>query len=91
MRSLALILQQMANLVGDHMQEHGIKFIRNSIPKRVEKLKDGRLEVIYDSYEWGEEHSDVYDTVVMAVGKMLFISDLIWFQTLLDHFTRSLY
>jgi len=61
--------QQMANLIGDHMQEHGIKFIQNSIPKQVEKLKDGRLEVIYDSYEWGEQHSDIYDTVVMAVGR----------------------
>ena len=52
------------------MQEHGINFIRNSIPKRVEKLNDGRLNVIFDSYEWGEEHSDVFDTVVMAVGKI---------------------
>ena len=60
----------MANLIGDHMQAHGINFIRNSIPKRVEKLNDGKLEVIYDSYEWGEEHADVYDTVVLAVGKM---------------------
>ena len=61
------------------MQGHGIKFIQNSIPKQVEKLKDDRLEVIYDSYEWGEQHSDIYDTVVMAVGEMLFISDLICF------------
>ena len=60
----------MANLIGDHMQAHGINFIRNSIPKRVEKLDHGRLEVTFDSYEWGEEHSDVFDTVVMAVGKM---------------------
>ena len=53
------------------MEQNGIKFIRNSVPKRVEKMNDGRLEVIYDSYEWGEEHSDVFDTVILAVGKIL--------------------
>ena len=56
------------------MQDHGIKFIRNSVPKRVEKLEDGRLQVTYDSYEWGEEHSDIFDTVIMAVGMFIRVS-----------------
>lgn len=59
----------MANLIGEHMESSGIKFIRHSVPKRIEKMHDGKLEVTYDNYEWGEEHSDVYDTVVMAIGE----------------------
>lgn len=61
----------MASLIGENMEASGIKFITNSIPKRIVKLEDGRIEVFYDSYEWGEEHSNVYDTVVMAVGEIL--------------------
>ena len=58
----------MASFVGEHMESQGINFIRSSVPKRVERMNDGKLEVIYDSYEWGEEHSDVFDTVILAVG-----------------------
>eukprot|EP00795_Rhopilema_esculentum_P008424 gene8424-14405_t len=61
--------QQMASFVGEHMESQGINFIKSSVPKRVERMKDGKLEVFYDSYEWGEEHSDVFDTVILAVGR----------------------
>eukprot|EP00794_Sanderia_malayensis_P012237 gene12237-13498_t len=61
--------QQMANLIGDNMQGHGVKFIKNSAPKRIERLSDGRLEVFYDSFQWGEEHSDIFDTVMLATGR----------------------
>ncbi len=54
------------------MHEHGIKFIKNSTPKRIEKLADGRLKVFYDSIELGEEVSEVFDTVMLATGNDLF-------------------
>ena len=72
--NIFFILQQMADLIGEDMQDHGIKFIRNSVPKRVDKLEDSRLQVTYDSYEWGEEHSDIFDTVIMAVGMFFPVS-----------------
>ena len=54
------------------MQGHGMKFIGNSVPKLIKKQSDGKLDVVYDSYEWGEEHSDVFDTVMFATGKNIF-------------------
>lgn len=79
----------MADLIGEHMQDHGIKFIRNSVPKRVDKLEDGRLKVTYDSYEWGEEHSDVFDTVIMAVGMFIYVS-ILYFLTETSRVTDGL-
>jgi pyruvate/2-oxoglutarate dehydrogenase complex dihydrolipoamide dehydrogenase (E3) component len=31
----------MANMIGDHMEKHGIKFIRECVPTKVEKISEG--------------------------------------------------
>ncbi|XP_058818169.1 thioredoxin reductase 1, mitochondrial isoform X3 [Topomyia yanbarensis] len=67
--------QQMATMVGDAMVEKGIKFLHKTQPKSVEKQADGRLLVKYASDD-GEEGSDVYDTVLFAIGRTACTLDL---------------
>lgn len=67
--------QQMATMVGDAMVEKGIKFMHKTQPKSVEKQEDGRLLVKYASDE-GVEGSDVYDTVLFAIGRTACTEDL---------------
>uniref|UniRef100_A0A0L8GKX1 thioredoxin-disulfide reductase (NADPH) n=1 Tax=Octopus bimaculoides TaxID=37653 RepID=A0A0L8GKX1_OCTBM len=56
--------RQMAELIGDNMEDHGIKFIHKAQVKKVEQLKagePGRLKVTYATES--EEKSDEFDTV----------------------------
>ncbi|XP_013097896.1 thioredoxin reductase 1, mitochondrial isoform X1 [Stomoxys calcitrans] len=68
--------QQMANIVADSMVERGIPFLHKTIPKSVEKTEDGRLLVKYVNTETQEEGSDVYDTVLWAIGRKGLVDDL---------------
>lgn len=67
--------QQMAEIVTGAMVEKGINFIQKTIPKSVEKTEDGRLLVKYTNAE-GAEGSDVYDTVLFAIGRKPLTEDL---------------
>lgn len=66
----------MANIVADAMVERNIPFLRNTVPKSVEKTEDGRLLVKYVNTETNEEGSDVYDTVLWAIGRKGLVDDL---------------
>lgn len=68
--------QQMANIVADSMVERGIPFLHKTIPKSVEKTPEGRLLVKYINTETQEEGSDVYDTVLWAIGRKGLVEDL---------------
>lgn len=68
--------QQMANIVADSMVERGIPFLFKTIPKSVEKQADGRLLVKWINTETQEEGSDVFDTVLFAVGRKGLVDDL---------------
>lgn len=59
--------QQMANKVSDHMAADGVRFIRESVPTKVEKQEDGKLLVTYDSPAGSQ--SELFDTVLFAVGR----------------------
>lgn len=61
--------QQIADGIGNYMEEHGTKFIRQSVPAKIEKLEDGRLRVTWTNRVDGSEHSDVFDTVLSATGR----------------------
>jgi|EP00161_Ancyromonas_sigmoides_P025446 thioredoxin reductase (NADPH) len=72
--------QQMAEMVGGYMAEHGTKFIRGSVPSRLEKVEgpegpDGphRVRVYWKKAAAGggdaEEESDVFDSVFWAIGR----------------------
>lgn len=64
--------QQMADLAGEWMADHRVKFLRKFVPTKVELIEDGtprRLKVEYKSTETGEVLSDEFNTVMFAVGR----------------------
>lgn len=60
--------RQMGDLVRDAAAERGVKFLLECKPQSVEKTDDGRYLVKYTSAD-GTESSDVYDTVLFAIGR----------------------
>ncbi|XP_055389510.1 thioredoxin reductase 1, mitochondrial isoform X2 [Condylostylus longicornis] len=68
--------QQMANIVADSMVEKGINFIHKAIVTSVEKQKDGRLLISWKNTETNETGSEIYDTVLFAVGRKGLVEDL---------------
>uniref|UniRef100_A0A671YLU1 thioredoxin-disulfide reductase (NADPH) n=1 Tax=Sparus aurata TaxID=8175 RepID=A0A671YLU1_SPAAU len=70
-RSIALrgFDQQMAGLVTDYMEAYGTKFAWQCVPKRVDKLSSGVLQVTWMDNNTGNEHKDTYDSVLWAVGR----------------------
>uniref|UniRef100_A0A665X1H4 Thioredoxin reductase 2, tandem duplicate 1 n=1 Tax=Echeneis naucrates TaxID=173247 RepID=A0A665X1H4_ECHNA len=70
-RSIALrgFDQQMAGLVTDYMETYGTKFAWKCVPKRVDKLSSGALQVTWTDTQTGGEHQDTYDSVLWAVGR----------------------
>lgn len=67
--------QQMADLVAGAASEKGVKFIHKSVPSAVEKTEDGRFLVRYSNAE-GQQSSDVFDTVLFAIGRKACTDDL---------------
>jgi NAD(P)H-nitrite reductase large subunit len=59
------------------MQESGIKLNLGCLPESITKLENGKLRV-----EFSNGESDVFDTVLAAVGTLLTTSvavlDLVW-------------
>jgi len=63
--------QQIANKVGEYMEEHGVNFVRECVPEKMEKIEDGspgKIKVT-GKYNDGTEFSDVFNTVVFAIGR----------------------
>ncbi|XP_069760350.1 thioredoxin reductase 1, cytoplasmic-like [Narcine bancroftii] len=64
--------QQMANLAGDYMESHGIKFIRQFVPLKIEQLEPGtpgKLKVTAQSTVSSETTEGEYNTVLLAIGR----------------------
>ncbi|XP_037629882.1 thioredoxin reductase 3 isoform X1 [Sebastes umbrosus] len=64
--------QDMANRAGDHMEEHGVKFLRKYVPTKIEELEagtPGKLKVTAKSTESDEIIEGEYNTVLIAVGR----------------------
>lgn len=70
-RSIALrgFDQQMAGLVTDYMEAYGTRFVWRAVPKRVDKLPSGTLQVTWSDIETGADYEDTYDSVLWAVGR----------------------
>uniref|UniRef100_A0A3B4AK39 Uncharacterized protein n=1 Tax=Periophthalmus magnuspinnatus TaxID=409849 RepID=A0A3B4AK39_9GOBI len=70
-RSIALrgFDQQMAGLVTEYMEAYGTKFAWKCLPRRIDKLSSGALQVMWTDTHTGSEHQDTYDTVLWAVGR----------------------
>lgn len=60
--------QEYADKIGEFMEKSHTKFIRGSVPTKIEKQADGKLKVFWSSKD-GAEQSDVYDTVFSAIGR----------------------
>jgi len=54
--------------VGQYMEQRGTKFIYGSVPERIEKTEDGKKKVTWTDKN-GIEQSDVYDSVLVAIGR----------------------
>jgi len=61
--------QQMAELIADYMQGHGVKIVRPAVPTRIEKTEEGKRRVFFLQGDSKTEQSEVYDTVLFAVGR----------------------
>ncbi|XP_074127549.1 thioredoxin reductase 1, cytoplasmic isoform X1 [Sminthopsis crassicaudata] len=64
--------QDMANKIGDHMEGHGIRFIRKFVPIKIEQIEEGmpgRLKVIAQSTDGKETIEEEYNTVLLAIGR----------------------
>uniref|UniRef100_A0A8D3BDJ6 thioredoxin-disulfide reductase (NADPH) n=1 Tax=Scophthalmus maximus TaxID=52904 RepID=A0A8D3BDJ6_SCOMX len=70
-RSIALrgFDQQIAGLVTDYMKTYGTKFAWKCVPKRVDKLSSGALQVTWTDTQTGNDHKDTFDSVLWAVGR----------------------
>merc|ERR1712112_629546 len=63
--------QQMANKIGEYMEEHGVNFIRECVPTKIEKIEEGnpgKLKV-HAKYNDGTEFVDEFNTVIFAIGR----------------------
>lgn len=61
--------QECAEKIATYMQEHGTKIIRPAVPTKIEKDQTtGKLTVHWKT-DKGETGSDVFDTVLFAVGR----------------------
>ncbi|XP_055775528.1 thioredoxin reductase 2, mitochondrial-like isoform X1 [Salvelinus fontinalis] len=61
--------QQMAGLVTDYMEAYGTKFSWRSVPKSVDKLSSGALQVTWTDEQTGKDQRDTFDSVLWAVGR----------------------
>ncbi|XP_038839176.1 thioredoxin reductase 2, tandem duplicate 2 [Salvelinus namaycush] len=61
--------QQMAGLVTDYMEAYGTKFTWRSVPKSVDKLSSGALQVTWTDEQTGKDQRDTFDSVLWAVGR----------------------
>uniref|UniRef100_A0A452UFA5 Thioredoxin reductase 3 n=1 Tax=Ursus maritimus TaxID=29073 RepID=A0A452UFA5_URSMA len=57
--------QEMAEKVGSYMEQHGVKFLRKFIPVG----SPGKLKVVAKSTEGPETIEEIYNTVLLAIGR----------------------
>lgn len=58
-----------ATKIGDYMEAHGTKFVKETVPTRVEKLPSGKLRVTAMGPE-ARAVVEEYDTVLLAIGRV---------------------
>nr|XP_033807365.1 thioredoxin reductase 1, cytoplasmic isoform X3 [Geotrypetes seraphini] len=63
--------QQMANRIGEYMEEHGVKFLKQFVPTKIEQIEQGapgKLKVTAESSD-GCQITEEYNTVLLAIGR----------------------
>uniref|UniRef100_A0A8D2L221 Thioredoxin reductase 1, cytoplasmic n=1 Tax=Varanus komodoensis TaxID=61221 RepID=A0A8D2L221_VARKO len=64
--------QDMANRIGEHMEEHGIDFLRGFVPKKIERIEEGNpglLRVTGECTKTSEVYQGEFNTVLVAIGR----------------------
>mmetsp|Transcript_16670 Transcript_16670/g.23489 ORF Transcript_16670/g.23489 Transcript_16670/m.23489 type:complete len:616 (-) Transcript_16670:280-2127(-) len=56
--------RECAELIGDYMEDHGIKFKKQNLPKKLEKVEGDKIQVTFT-----DDSVDVFDTVLVAIGR----------------------
>lgn len=55
--------RECADKIGSYMEDHGVKFRKEVVPKKLEKVDD-RIQVTFS-----DDSQDIYDTVLVAIGR----------------------
>jgi len=66
--------REYSDKIGEFMEATHTKFIRGCVPIKIEKQSDHKFKVFWNVE--GKEQSDVYDTVVSAIGRIADTSKL---------------
>jgi len=63
--------QQIANKIGKYMEEHGVNFVRECVPEKLEKVEEGAPGKVKVTarYKDGTEYTDEFNTVIFAIGR----------------------
>ncbi|TMW47259.1 hypothetical protein DOY81_007658 [Sarcophaga bullata] len=68
--------EQMVLIITESLKERGIKFLIPYKPLKVEELPSGSLKVTYQNCKTLTIYSQIYDTVVWAIGRKAPLKDL---------------
>jgi len=68
--------QEIAEKIVGYMERHGTRMIRGGVPTKFEKLADGKVKVTYTNTETKTDVEEVFDTVMLAVGRNACTADL---------------
>jgi len=61
--------QQCAVMIGEVMEKGGVRFIRNSVPTKLEKTANERIAVHWVDDSTKQHHVEEFDTVLWAIGR----------------------
>ena len=56
--------REVADKIGSYMEDHGIKFRKEVVPSKLEKVEGDKIKVTFSNGE-----TDIYDTVLVAIGR----------------------
>jgi len=59
--------QQIANKIGEYMENQGTRFVKKAVPISITLNSEGKKVVLYKQGE--DEIEDVFDTVLFAIGR----------------------
>lgn len=68
--------RQMVDIIMESLKERGIKFMIAYKPLAVEQLPNGSLQVKYIKVKEGKEETQIFDTVIWAIGRKGLLEDL---------------
>eukprot|EP00239_Pterosperma_sp_CCMP1384_P006650 CAMPEP_0197846828 /NCGR_PEP_ID=MMETSP1438-20131217/4510_1 /TAXON_ID=1461541 /ORGANISM="Pterosperma sp., Strain CCMP1384" /LENGTH=494 /DNA_ID=CAMNT_0043458603 /DNA_START=142 /DNA_END=1626 /DNA_ORIENTATION=+ len=66
---------EIADKIVDYMETHGTKIVRAAVPKKFE-MEGDKVKVTYTLTDFGFDTTEVYDTVMLAVGRDACTGDL---------------